>query len=105
MLFDVIVTANVTKKGDENMIQEEIAGQQGFVFNDKSVYKRGSELCDRIKNKHKILIILSDLQKGIDLEKVGIPFDANYKGCKLLLSSASEQVLFYQMHTQKTFIV
>ncbi|KAF7840378.1 putative disease resistance protein [Senna tora] len=90
-VFDTVVTTMVTKKEDVKKIQEEIASQLGFIFNEKTKENRRSEVCDRIKNEQKILIIVCDLHKGIDLEKVGIPFGANHKGCKILVSSANEE--------------
>lgn len=40
MVFDKVLIANVTKKPDVKRIQEQIAGQLGFNFNEKSKGKR-----------------------------------------------------------------
>ncbi|KAI9127057.1 hypothetical protein K1719_001616 [Acacia pycnantha] len=102
-LFDKDLTITLTKKPDVKKIQEEIASQLGFTFNNKSKDKRAHELIERLKIEQKILIILRDLHKGLDLGKVGIPFGADHTGCKILLTSTTEDVLSNQMHTQKNF--
>ena len=58
-----------------------------------------------MEQKILVNVILRDLYKGLDLEKVGIPHGADHAGCKLLLTSASEEVLSKEMHAQKIFKV
>ncbi|KAF7840373.1 putative disease resistance protein [Senna tora] len=119
-LFNVVLTASATtasekvsccfslqveKKADMKKIQDQIAGQLRLTFNHNSKHKRARELWDKIKEQHKMLIILCDLQKGLDLEKLGIPFGANHSGCKILLTSTHQEVLSNQMHTHRNFML
>ncbi|GJX89981.1 NB-ARC domains-containing protein [Tanacetum coccineum] len=46
----------------------------------------------RIKNGDKILVILDDLWGELKLDEVGIPCGADYKNCKILLTSRSKDV-------------
>ena len=105
-LFDVVVMATVSHKPNNTRIQDEIAEALGLKFGDeKDVAKRAKRLRERILMEQKILVILHDLCKGLDLDKVGIPYGADHTGCKLLLTSASEEVLSKEMHAQKIFKV
>ncbi|XP_054790035.1 disease resistance protein SUMM2-like [Prosopis cineraria] len=98
-LFDMVVTAAVTKYPDMRKIQEDIASQLGLTFIHVSKDKRAIELMHRVKNEQKILVVLCNLHKGLDLGKLGIPYGADHTGCKILLSSTSEDVLSNRMHT------
>ena len=103
-LFDVIVIAIVSRKPNNRRIQDEIAEALGLKFDDeKDVAKRARRLRERILMEQKVLVILRDLCRSLDLDVVGIPYGADHTGCKLLLTSASEEVLSNQMHAQKIF--
>ncbi|XP_054776286.1 uncharacterized protein LOC129284826 [Prosopis cineraria] len=104
-LFDMVVTAAVTKYPDMRKIQEDIASQLGLAFIHVSKDKRAIELMDRIKNEQKILVVLCNLHKGLHLGKLGIPYGANHTGCKILLTSTYEDVLSNHMHTHINFMV
>ena len=51
-------------------LQDEIATQLGFRFSKKSEGQRANDLLDRIKREKKVLIVLIDLHKGLDLGKI-----------------------------------
>ncbi|KAI9121810.1 hypothetical protein K1719_007200 [Acacia pycnantha] len=102
-LFDRVLTVTVSKKPDVKKIQEEIACQLGLTFNNKSKDKRARELIERLMFEQRILIILSDLHKGLDLGKVGIPYGSDHRSCKILLTSPTEDLLSNHMHTQHNF--
>jgi len=105
-LFDVVLIVTIQiKSPDVKKIQNEIARQLGFAFTERSMSKRAHELIRRIENEHKILIIFCNVFKGLDLGDVGIPVGARHKGCKILVSSESEEVLSNHMHAQKIFMV
>ncbi|KAK4259511.1 hypothetical protein QN277_005835 [Acacia crassicarpa] len=97
------LTFNYKSKHDVKKIQEDIAGQLGLTFNNKSKDKRAHKLIERLKIEQKILIILSDLHKELDLSKVGIPYGSHHTGCKILLTSTTEDLLSNHMHTQHNF--
>ncbi|XP_045802774.1 probable disease resistance protein At1g62630 [Trifolium pratense] len=62
-----------------------------------------NELRQRISNEKSILIILDDIWGKLDLTEVGIPFGDDHKGCKLLVTSRSLNVLNSNMDIRKEF--
>ncbi|KAL7237824.1 hypothetical protein ACSBR2_004015 [Camellia fascicularis] len=51
-----------------------------------------------------VLVILDDVWKILELNDIGIPFGANHKGCKIVMTSSSEDVC-NSMDTQTNFKV
>ena len=102
-LFDVVVMVAVSQTPDHKRIQKEIAEALGLDLAEEGMLIRANRLSERLKTG-KILIILDDIWKPLQLDEVGIPFGDDCKGCKLLLTSRSSDVL-YQMGTQKEFIL
>ncbi|KAJ7942926.1 Disease resistance protein [Quillaja saponaria] len=64
-----------------------------------------TRLHERLKQEKNVLVILDDLWEGIHLRKIGIPFGGDRKGCKVLLTSRSQEVLSNQMVTRKDFLL
>ncbi|XP_054776397.1 uncharacterized protein LOC129284907 [Prosopis cineraria] len=103
-LFDKVINVKVTKKPDLTRIQAELATALGFTMKEKSEAKRAAILLDRIKMEKKLLIILEDVHKGLDLHKLGIPHgDDLLKDCKILLTSSSGDILSNQMQAHRVF--
>ncbi|RVW30942.1 putative disease resistance protein [Vitis vinifera] len=73
----------------------------GFQFQRKDETTRAVELKQRLK-KEKILIILDDIWKEVDLEKVGIPSKDDQKKCKIVLASRNEALLRKDMGAQES---
>ncbi|XVF30815.1 hypothetical protein REPUB_Repub16aG0090700 [Reevesia pubescens] len=93
-LFDEVVMATVTQSFDISRIQDQIAEELGGKKLDKqSDAGRAGELRNRLKNSKKVLVILDDVWVKLDLEAVGIPYGAEHKGCKILLTSRELRVL------------
>ncbi|KAE8695439.1 Detected protein of confused Function [Hibiscus syriacus] len=105
--FDSVVRVTVSRTPDIQKIQDEIAEYLGLKIEEKSTVVRASTLRERLnqgKNQDKrVLIILDDIWKKLDLEEVGIPFGSQHKGCKILLTSRNENVLSNGMGATKTF--
>ena len=60
----------------------------GMKFEEESEHRRATRLHQRMKDEKTILVILDDLWAKLDLDKIGIPSQADqHKGCKLLLTS------------------
>ena len=89
-------------------IQRQIAEMLGWES--KSWYRYGTEraieMKKRLKNK-KILIILDDIWREIDLEGIGIPSckDDDVKECKVMFTRRDEELLYEGMGTQICFPV
>lgn len=57
-----------------------------------------------MKSENKILVILDNIWKHLDLETVGIPFGNNHKGCRLLLPARDNNVLL-SMDSKDNFLI
>ncbi|TXG73754.1 hypothetical protein EZV62_002333 [Acer yangbiense] len=101
-LFDEVVFAVVSQTLDVKKIQGEIADGLGLAFFEESESGRAWRLCARLKKDNKILIILDDIWSILDFEIIGV--DDN-KGCKVLLTSRSLDVLSNEMDSQTDFLV
>ena len=65
---------------------------------------RAIQLRDRLKKDKKILVILDNIWSRIELQKIGIVLGPDHKGCKVLMTLRSQNVLWRDMGTLKDFI-
>ncbi|KAI3739065.1 hypothetical protein L2E82_29441 [Cichorium intybus] len=90
-LFDEILLAVVSKEHDLMKVQEDLAKWLGLRFKTTTSEGRANELWKRLlQTKKGNLVILDDVWKHIDLKNIGIPIGKEYKTCKVLLTSRSE---------------
>ncbi|KAF7847563.1 hypothetical protein BT93_L2837 [Corymbia citriodora subsp. variegata] len=108
--FDWVAKADVSENLDIKKIQGEIADALDLtdMKNKEYVSGRAELLHKRLKEESenkKVLIILDNLWKGLDLKSVGIPCGHDNKviGCKLLLTSRNKRVLRREMRCDKAF--
>ena len=105
-----------SKKDEERIakIQQKIMEMLGYQFKGEDESTRADELKQRLQKdkepekekdqkKEKILIILDDIWKKINLETVGIPFKDDQTICKLVLVSRDANLLRKDMGAQKCF--
>ena len=87
-------------------IQQQIGGMLGLEFKNEAQSIKAAQLMQRLK-KEKILIVLDDIWKEVNLEEVGIPCckDDDQKDCKILLASRDEDLLLQDMGAQECFPV
>ncbi|CAK7340801.1 unnamed protein product [Dovyalis caffra] len=104
-LFDKMVFASVTRTPDIMKIQGEIADQLGLTFDEESEWGRANRLRERLTKEKKILIVLDDLWKKVDLEAVGISLQDEQKECKMLLTSREYDVLSSGMDVREKFSI
>ncbi|TXG69578.1 hypothetical protein EZV62_004513 [Acer yangbiense] len=104
-LFDALVFVEISENPDITKIQDAIADKLSLQFRENSESGRARALCERCKKESKLLIILDNIWKGLDLEIVGIPFANDHPGCKLLLTARSIDVLSNDMNSLKNFPV
>ncbi|XP_044473341.1 disease resistance protein SUMM2-like [Mangifera indica] len=104
-LFDSIVMVVVSQTPNIMNIQREIAHLLDLKsLSDCPESARASSLWERIKEEKRILIILDDIWRRIQLEEIGIPFGKDHGGCKIMLTSRRKKVCD-QMDCDKAFIV
>ncbi|GMP86351.1 hypothetical protein CsSME_00039154 [Camellia sinensis var. sinensis] len=85
-LFDEVVIALVSQSPDEKKIQAEIADKLGLRFEEESASGRADRLRESLRRK-RILLILDDVWKRLELNDIGIPYGDGHGGCKILLTS------------------
>ncbi|GAY66433.1 hypothetical protein CUMW_248710 [Citrus unshiu] len=104
-LFDQVVFVEVSQNQDIRKIQGEIADKLGLKFHEESESGRANSLFKRIKAEKKILIILDNIWENLDLRVVGIPHGDGHKGCKVLLTARSLDVLSGKMDSRPNFSI
>lgn len=104
-LFNDVVLIVVSQTPNHVRIQQEIADKLGLVFHETSITARANRLRYRLRKEEKFLIILDDIWKKLDLLDIGICFEDDQNGCKILLSSRFQDVLSRHMIVQKNFPV
>ncbi|KAL9447639.1 hypothetical protein AB3S75_015167 [Citrus x aurantiifolia] len=113
VLVEVSRNQNIRKiQGDEvshnkniREIQGEIADKLGLKFHEESESGRANSLFKRIEAEKKILIILDNIWENLDLRVVGIPHGDGHKGCKVLLTARSLDVLSRKMDSRPNFSI
>nr|POF06826.1 putative disease resistance protein [Quercus suber] len=91
-IFKDIVMIVVSQTPDVRRIQGEIADCLQLKLEEESDTARANRVCLRIKNVEKILIMLDDVWKDVNLEAIGIPSCDDHRGCKMLLTTRSVHV-------------
>ncbi|KAK9214777.1 hypothetical protein WN944_006776 [Citrus x changshan-huyou] len=81
-----------------------IAEKLGLELHEEVESRRASRLFERLRNQKKILVVLDNIWKHLDLETVGIPFGEDHKGCKLLLTARDLSVLL-KMGSKDNFLI
>ncbi|KAH9752720.1 Disease resistance protein [Citrus sinensis] len=103
-LYDMVVFLEVSQTPNIKKIQGEIAEKLGLELSEEAESRRASKLYERLKNDKKILVILDNIWKYLDLETVGIPFGDDNRGCKLLLTARDRNVLL-SMGSENNFLI
>ncbi|KAH9688942.1 Disease resistance protein [Citrus sinensis] len=103
-LFDQITFSEVSETVDIKKIQRDIAEDLGLAWHEETESRTASRLYEQLKNEKKILVVLDNIWKHLDLETVGIPFGDDYRGCKLLLTARDRNVLL-DMDSKHNFFI
>ncbi|XP_075656718.1 disease resistance protein At4g27190-like [Castanea sativa] len=103
-LFNKYLFEVVSNPPDLKKIQREIAEKLGLKLDMESESVLADRLYKRLLDE-KILLVMDDIWKPIDLEALGISFGNDKKGSKLLLTSRFHNVVCNDMDTQKQFEV
>ncbi|XP_022723802.1 probable disease resistance protein At4g27220 [Durio zibethinus] len=105
-LFDSVTMAFVNQSTpDLQKVQDQLAASLGLKLEGKDVVVRAARLRERLKKEKKVLVILDDIWKKLDLNDVGIPFGDENKGCNILLTSRDLNVLRNEMDARKNFAI
>ncbi|KAF3434273.1 hypothetical protein FNV43_RR25376 [Rhamnella rubrinervis] len=106
VLFSDAVMVTVSRTPNLETIQQEVARKLGLNFDkEASLSERADLLKERLKKEEKLLLILDDVWDGLNLEEVGIAFESDAKGCKILLTSRLERVFGFDVGVNEKFKV
>ncbi|KAL5541185.1 hypothetical protein UlMin_042658 [Ulmus minor] len=104
--FSELVVVTVSQDCDLKNIQNGIAEGLGLTLDGENMSVRANRLQHRLRQGDKILIILDDIWSELDLSKAGIYFNADdQRGCKILLVSRDQEVLYSGMRVRKNIEV
>ncbi|KAL3612722.1 hypothetical protein D5086_003742, partial [Populus alba] len=102
-LVDEVLIVTVSQNPNVTDMQDQMAVILGLDFDGKSGKERVGRLWQRLQGK-KVLIILDDAWKDIDLKEVGIPFGDAHRGCKTLLTTRLEHICSSMKCQQKVLL-
>ncbi|XVF79158.1 hypothetical protein PTKIN_Ptkin14bG0197500 [Pterospermum kingtungense] len=91
-LFHKVIKVVVSQTPDIEKIQDKVADFLGLKFQKKTKEGKAEELWLQLEKEEKVLIVLDDMWKELNLKKVGIPLVGNGKGCKIILTTRRKNV-------------
>ncbi|KAK6933606.1 NB-ARC [Dillenia turbinata] len=95
-LFDEILMAVVSQDPSIRKIQDQFASKLGLsrdeVWKSDTDSVRAGRLHEKLEKTGKVLVILDDLWKHLDLEAVGIPSPDKHKCCKIVITTRRKDV-------------
>ncbi|WVZ23462.1 hypothetical protein V8G54_002006 [Vigna mungo] len=91
-LFEKVLFVPVSSTVEVRRIQEKIASSVQFEFPETEEMQRAQRLCSRLTQEKNIFIILDDVWEKLDFGRIGIPSSEHHKGCKILITTRSEDV-------------
>ncbi|XP_039059191.1 disease resistance protein At4g27190-like isoform X2 [Hibiscus syriacus] len=92
-LFSEVVLLTIKQTPDMQKIQEEIAEKLGMTISENNIDVRAARLRERLGKENRVLVILDDIWKFLDIRALGIPSADQHKGCKILITSRKLFVL------------
>ncbi|CAJ1932998.1 unnamed protein product [Sphenostylis stenocarpa] len=91
-LFYKVLFVPVSSTVDVRRIQEKIASSMQYTFPENEEMERAQRLCLRLTQEKNILLILDDVWEKLDFGRIGIPSSEHHEGCKILITTRSEEV-------------
>ncbi|XP_068338081.1 disease resistance protein At4g27190-like [Pyrus communis] len=93
-LFNHVIMAVISQNPNLVKIQQQLAEMLALNLNEQTEIARAARLKERIMRGKKILIILDDIWRAIDLSLIGIPDDYELQNCnsKVLLTTRLQNV-------------
>ncbi|KAL2337244.1 hypothetical protein Fmac_011690 [Flemingia macrophylla] len=91
-LFDEVIFVQVSSTVEVRRLQKKIACSMQYTFPESEELERAQRLYMRLTQENKILVILDDVWEKLDFGAIGIPSVEHHKGCKVLITTRSEEV-------------
>ena len=103
-LFTTQVYIDLSSIPDSQKLRQKIANALAFTLWEQNESRKADQLKKRLKDR-KILIILDDIWREVNLEEVGIPSEGDEKQFKIVLASRHGDLLCKDMGAQICFPV
>ncbi|KAJ6301193.1 hypothetical protein OIU77_015495, partial [Salix suchowensis] len=103
-LFDEVLLATVSQNPNVMDIQDRMAESLGLHFDERTTERRANLLWQRLKTEKKLLVILDDVWKAVNLKEIGIPVGDDHRGCKVLLTTRLRNICSEMECQQKVFL-
>ncbi|KAJ6301137.1 hypothetical protein OIU77_015447 [Salix suchowensis] len=103
-LFDEVLLATVSQNPNVIDIQDRIADRLRLQFDVKTKQGRADLLWQTLKTEKKLLVILDDVWKVVNLKEIGIPVGEAHRGCKVLVTTRLRDICSYMKCQQKVFL-
>ncbi|KAG5255249.1 disease resistance protein [Salix suchowensis] len=103
-LFNEVLLATVSQNPNVTDIQDRIADRLRLQFDVKTKEGRADLLWQRLKKEKKLLVILDDVWKVVNVKEIGIPFGEAHRGCKVILTTRLRDICSYMECQQKVFL-
>ncbi|KAJ6301344.1 hypothetical protein OIU77_015617 [Salix suchowensis] len=102
--FDEVLLAIVSQNPNVIDIQDRMAESLGLHFDEKTTEGRANRLWQRLKIEKKLLVILDDVWKVVNLKEIGIPVGDAHRGCKVLLTTRRRGICSDMECQQQVFL-
>ncbi|XP_028072638.1 disease resistance protein At4g27190-like [Camellia sinensis] len=92
-MFDVIVMVVASQNPNLITVQGQIAKILDLQdFGGNNLPTGAGKIRSKILSFERVLVILDDVWKRLELNDIGIPFGDNHKGCKIVMTSRNKDV-------------
>ncbi|GMN25193.1 hypothetical protein TIFTF001_000840 [Ficus carica] len=93
-LFSTAIMVSISHSVDVERVQREIAERLGLTLTERALRTRAERIQRRLEQEKEILLILDDIWVKFALADVGISFGDDQRGCKILVTSRFQHLLF-----------
>ncbi|XP_022633266.1 probable disease resistance protein At4g27220 [Vigna radiata var. radiata] len=91
-LFEKVLFVPVSSSVEVLRIQEKIRSSLQHEIPETEEMQRAQRLCSILTKEKSALLILDDVWEKLDFVRIGIPSSEHRKGCKILITTRSEEV-------------
>lgn len=90
--FNIVIWVTVSRDFVAEKIQQAIMLRLGLSWDEAEDQEQRASKIYKVLKMKKFLLLLDDIWKGVDLEKIGIPLPNKENSCKVILTSRSMDV-------------
>ncbi|WOH00276.1 hypothetical protein DCAR_0519635 [Daucus carota subsp. sativus] len=90
--FNVVIWVTVSREFVAEKIQQAIMSRLGLSWDEAEDQEQLASKIYKVLKMKKFLLLLDDIWRGVDLEKIGVPIPKKENNCKVILTSRSMDV-------------